>query len=197
MSEELFGGTDSHEHDLRKVAEVHLSPSLMFEMRACTWDCSIEEGRLCAAVAFAPILPDKDAEERVGQSMGQMAAAAIRSMMIMEMVSIMGSDNLSGIFQILCHGMKQVVDHPEMLLDMGEKIGESELGLTKEQVDLLRKSTEGQAGADMVQTLTNLSDQMISKLDEEEESKKKEEVNNLDKLWDTAPEDGDGKTTTS
>jgi len=183
MSEELFGGTDSHEHDLKKVAEVHLSPSLMFEMRACTWDGAIEEGRLCAAVAFAPILPDKNAEERVGQSMGQMAAAAIRSMMIMEMVSIMGSDNLSGIFQILCHGMRQVVDHPEMLLEMGEKIAESELGLTKEQVDLLRKSTEGRAGSDMMQTLTELSDQMISKLDAEEESKKKEEIDNLDKLW--------------
>ena len=195
MSEEFFGGTDSHEHDLRKVAEVHLSPSLMFEMRACTWDGAIEEGRLCAAVAFAPIFPDKDAEHRVGQSMGQMAAAAIRSMMIMEMVSIMGSDNLSGIFQILCHGMRQVVEHPEMLLEMGEKIGESELGLTKEQVDLLRKSTEGQAGSDMMQTLMNLSDQMVDKAKEELEIKKKEEVDNLDKLWndDTV---NDGTTTT-
>ena len=195
MSEELFGGTDSHEHDLRKVAEVHLSPSLMFEMRACTWDGAIEEGRLCAAVAFAPILPDKDAEERVGQSMGQMAAAAIRSMMIMEMVSIMGSDNLSGIFQILCHGMRQVVDHQEMLLDMGEKIGKAELGLTKDQVDLLRKGTQGQAGSDMMQTLMNLSDQMVDKAKEELEIKKKEEVDNLDKLWndDTV---NDGTTTT-
>jgi hypothetical protein len=194
MSEELFSGTGDHEHNLQKIAEVHLSPSLMFEMRACIWDGAIEEGKLCAAMAFGPILPDKDAENRVGQAMGQMAAGAIRSMMIMEMVSIMGSENLSGVFQILGHGMKQVVDHPEMLLTMGEEIADSELGLTKEQVDLLRKGTQGQQGSDMKQTLMNLSDQMVDKAKAKQESKKKE-VDNLDKLWDTAPEDG-GTTTT-
>ena len=53
----------------------------------------------------------------------------------------------------------------------------------RDRVDLLRKSTQGQAGSEMMQTLTELSDQMISKLDAEEESKKKEEIDNLDKLW--------------
>jgi len=190
--------SDDHEHDLKKIAEVHLSPSLMFEMSACLYNKdSFVDGKMCAAVAFAPILPDKDAENRVGESMGKMAAGAIRSMMIMEMVSIMGSENLSGIFQILGHGMKQVVEHPEMLLTMGEKIAEVELGLNKEQVDLLRKSAGDAPETEIVQNLMDLSEQMTEQLSSEEQSKKKEEVNNLDKLWDTAPEDGDGKTTTT
>lgn len=173
-----------HEHDLAKVAELHISPVIMFEIQACRTDYGKEMEDPCMVIAVAPTIPEPlDGEDKT------VLGTAMRTLQILEMVSLLGTPPLSAAFALIAQGLREASNAEDRMKLLADAIAQQEMEMSPDQTEELRRQrTEDAAvglgiGSHKKEDWEAISEEEKTLL-EEKEKEKEEEIKKLDDLFD-------------